>query len=178
MTEKRGEEPTGVFEVAQPGLSSLELADEDSLTTAMLQSIYEDLVETGAIDDSGVHDAPAAAEMDTVASERRTSTRFSPDLPLTLYDVKRPEIQGTVDNISERGIGITRIASRLDEINTFVIPGNQIEGIDSIALTTVCRWTTILGGNQSRISGHEIVHISEYDLLELRKMVKHVSFGY
>lgn len=175
MATKRAGEITGFVDEVSSGVYTLDLVEEDSLSTSGLRNLYQDLVETGAIPVSGLFDPPVGTQDDQSADTQRNSSRSCPEIGLTLYEVKRPEIKGMVNDITESGIGIEIIGSRLEEINTFVIPANQVSGVESIAFTTICQWTAIIGGDGVHRSGHEIIQISDYNLRELRKLVHSMS---
>jgi hypothetical protein len=175
MAAKRTGKNTGFVDKVSSGLFKSDPAEEDSCTTSLLMSRYHDLVETGLIDVSGVFDPPCDTRDDPSERKRRRSSRICPPIGLRVHEVTRPEIKGIVNDITESGIGIRLIGSRLDEINTFIIPANQVSGVESVAFTTICRWTAIIGDGGVHRSGHEIIRITDYNLRELRKLVASVT---
>ena len=80
-----------------------------------------------------------------------------------------------VRDISEMGVGTSGIEAKFCEKRTFVVICNEFVDVDPIEFDAVCRWAKQAEEGEYH-AGFEIVHISNEDLAELRKLIHNISY--
>jgi len=97
--------------------------------------------------------------------ERRRYPRIRcPVLKAHVRDVSSPGRQGTVLDVSEKGIGVRGFSAKIDDERTFLISESTLDLPDPIVLTGTCRWTDeVRHPDFGQSAGFEITAISEAD---------------
>jgi hypothetical protein len=107
-------------------------------------------------------------------AERRRYTRISsPVLMARIIDQSRPEREGSILDISEKGVAVKGINVRVDDEKTLLIGEATFDSMDPIVLTCLCRWT---GKEEApeldQSAGFEITKISESDDRYLKSVIE------
>jgi hypothetical protein len=97
-------------------------------------------------------------------------------IPVAIYDVSNPEVKGQVRDITRKGVGVERIASRMYEIKTLVISVDDYDGISPFGFQAECRWTELDHRSGEYLAGFEITKISDRSLQELLKLIRELTF--
>ncbi len=106
------------------------------------------------------------------ADERRQAPRVP--YMVSIYDLRRLHVEGTVRDISETGFGVRGIKAAVGEVKTFIIPVEEVVDIDALIFAGICRWTsTDLDGQW--LTGFELTKISEENLRHLRRLIRFLS---
>lgn len=112
------------------------------------------------------------AFQDTSRDRRLYPRLRCPVLATQVRDVSCAETEGTIFDISEKGLSIRGIFAEVDEEKTFLLREKEFSPPDPIALTCSCRWTEKalhLGVGPS--AGFEITAMSESDKGHLRSWI-------
>ena len=125
---------------------------------------------SSATDPAGVINAIAFRDADR---ERRRYPRIRcPVLKSHARDVSCPATEGTILDISEKGVAVRGVPARVDDKKTFLISESDVELPDPMILTCTCRWTDeVPAPNPRQTAGFEIVGISESDKRHLRSWI-------
>jgi hypothetical protein len=105
--------------------------------------------------------------------ERRQCLRIRcPVLTAQVREVCCPEREGTILDISEKGIGVRGISAEVDDERTFLISESDFDLPDPIVMTCTCRWTDkAQHPDLGQSAGFEITAISESDDRHLRSWI-------
>jgi hypothetical protein len=110
----------------------------------------------------------------SVHRERRRYPRIScPVLTVRIADPSCPEREGTILDISQKGVAVKGINARVDDEKTLLISETTFDLPDPIVLKCSCRWTgkaEHLDLGQS--AGFEITEISESDDRYLKSLTE------
>ena len=107
----------------------------------------------------------------------RRLQRYDVDLPLPVHDMEHPNINGMVLDISETGMKIQGVESRLHQQRTLVVTPKGLYGAPPIEFNARCRWVTRRGTEKQYIAGYEIIDISPKDLGSLRGLIRTINRG-
>ncbi len=107
----------------------------------------------------------------TDPDDMREFERYYIDYDLQIYEPEQPEIIGTVRNITEKGVGLSGLEARVNEIKTLVVLGDTIGDIAPFEFEARCIWADTDEDSQETMAGFEITRISEEDQEELEKLV-------
>jgi methyl coenzyme M reductase gamma subunit len=105
----------------------------------------------------------------------RTTPRGYPVVKLPVYDCDNPEVEGYVQDISEKGIQISGMSLKPNAKKTLVVQADQIWDIKPFSFDAECKWIQPGDEDEPQLSGLEIIAISDKDFEELEKVIKMFS---
>jgi len=158
------------------GMSGSDLMKKHKLSQDMLRQVSKRI-----LDARGKRSADDGPE--TLIEERpeflatREFVRHEVDFQLPLYDTSRPEIHGTVRDISEEGISVAGIEAEVGDVETLVILGDEFGQFSSFEFEGYCRWRLGDKAEGTCLAGFAIIRISENDYQQLQKLVHIVTTG-
>jgi hypothetical protein len=153
------------------GLTSCELMDKYSLTARELDGVLAQIKKAFA-DPAELYGRSRLNEVNEKPAKFRSLRRHKIDLPVLIYDSKDPKIRGEVRDISEKGIRIEKMDTKLDEIKSLVVLANEYFSIDPFGFQAQCRWTSPTKNERGMLAGFEIIEISEESLKSLAKFIE------
>ncbi len=103
--------------------------------------------------------------------------RHEVDFEVLIYEASRPEIHGTVRDISEEGVGVAGIEANRGEVKTLVVLGDELGEFSSFEFEAYCRWRFAEAEIGTYLTGFAISKISENDLRQLRKLLRLIAVG-
>jgi hypothetical protein len=153
-----------------------ELMEKYRLTSRGLQSVFRKLLDAGLLDLADVYGRTPFFDDTIEVDEIRMVPREELEFPLPIYDAQKPEIRGIVNDITERGIGVVGIGTRIDETRNFVIPADEFFRCSPVAFRARCRWVNSSDGDERGTAGFQITEVSRGDLAKLRKLIQALTF--
>lgn len=158
------------------GLTKSELMEKYGLSDSGLQGIVGILVDAEAISRNEIYGELYYQLDDAVTPETaRSVNRARLDFDALIYDLRNPETQGRVRDVSEEGVGLAGIEADVDEIKTLVILGDPYGEIEPFEFRARCRWTRKDDGDW--MTGFQITDIAEEHRRELQKLIELVASG-
>jgi len=156
------------------GMGRSDLMKKYDLSAEMLQRVGKKLLE--ARGNRSVDDDPETI-IEEPADFITTSefVRHEVDLEIPIYDATRPEVQGTVRDISEEGVSIAGLEANVGEVKTLVILTDEFSQFAAFEFEGYCRWCFTDPAEGTSLTGFAITKISAEDLLELRKLVRIIT---
>jgi hypothetical protein len=162
------------------GMSDAALMTKYKLSQKGLRSVFAKLMDKGFLSDKDFYSRPRQAEAqsaittttvhDTVVMEdERDLLRLKPHVPIMIYG-NNPAIQGRIQDISEKGVGVKGINACFGEIGTFVIEPEQFLPIDPIIFQAVCIWARHDDDGQC-VAGLLFVHLTPEARKQLMKLL-------
>jgi len=106
------------------------------------------------------------------ADERRRAPRVP--YMVSIYELKRLHVEGTVRDLSETGFGMRGIKAAVGEVKSFIIPVEEVVDIDALIFAGTCRWASTDVDGQW-LTGFELTKISEENLRHLRRLIRFLS---
>ncbi|MGO9121903.1 MAG: hypothetical protein ACLQPD_30360 [Desulfomonilaceae bacterium] len=152
------------------GMSRSDLLKKYTLTEEMLRQVVQKLL--AAEGKRSAFDGP-----ETVIDEpaeflaTRELVRHEVDFDLPVYEAQRPDIVGTVRDVSEEGISVKGIEASRGNIKTLVVLADQLGQFSSFEFKGYCRWAFTDSVDGSCVAGFAIEKISRSDAQELKKLV-------
>jgi hypothetical protein len=154
------------------GMNDSELRGKYNLSAQGLQSAFKKLLEVKAVRTSEVF-GRVSLEDDTVAiATTRLLPRDELEFPFPIYlcEGTRPTVKGVIKDITEKGLKLSGIEAKLDEVKTFAIPSDKFSQVDPFAFRAICRWV-----DEDGCTGFQIVQISERGTGELQKLIRFLT---
>jgi uncharacterized protein (DUF433 family) len=167
-----------IVEDIRAGMSDSELMEKYGLSSEGLGFALQTLTDTKVISLQDLYGS-SLSEQDTVAVE---STRVLPRsylaITVHIYESKHPEIKGTLNDITERGVAITGIQAKVGEDAAFIIPTGNFIAIDPIMFAARCQWAEKEKDSGEWLAGFEITSISPKCLDDLRSLIQSASISF
>jgi hypothetical protein len=159
------------------GIGRAGLRKKYGLSVRALQGMVTLLLDSGRISREELY-GELNQQGDTVFPDSfRSLTRYFVDFEIIVYDARRPDIQGRLRDITEDGVGVIGIQTRVDDEPPLVILGDAFGEVDTFEFRAKCRWTNWDEANNSLASGFQITNISERDRAELLKLIRLITFA-
>ncbi len=154
------------------GLTSCELMDKYSLAARELDGVLAQIKKAYADPAELYGRSRLLDEANEKTTKFRSLRRHKIDLPVVIYDSNNPEIRGEVRDISENGIRIQKMDTKLDEIKSLVVLANEYFSIDPFGFQAQCRWTSPARDEAGMLAGFEIINISDESFKSLAKFIE------
>jgi uncharacterized protein (DUF433 family) len=159
------------------GMTDSELMKKYDLSSEGLRFALQTLTDTEVIALEELY-ATSSSAYDTVFVENmRELPRHHLSMAVTIYEATRPEVKGTLRDITEKGVGITGIPARVGEVKILVIPAETFTEADKIVFEAKCAWAQTEGTDDQYFAGFQITSISEECLEDLRSLIRSVCFS-
>ncbi|MGO9565974.1 MAG: PilZ domain-containing protein [Desulfomonilaceae bacterium] len=172
MSSKREIKAKDFVNDLRSGMSDSEIRCKYNLSAKGLQSAFRKLLEVKAVRTSEVF-GRVSVEADTVAI---ASTRLLPrdelefPVPIYLCEGTRPTVKGVIKDITEKGLKISGIDAKVNEVKTFAIPSDKFSQVEPFAFRAKCRWVDGDG-----CSGFQVIQISQRGSGELQKLIRFLT---
>src|SRR5208283_4078127 len=102
----------------------------------------------------------------------RTHPRADLAVRVPIYDIGSGSI-GVLRDISETGLRVAGIESRVGQAKTFQIPIDMFMQAEPLLIIAECKWVEMKGRHRKyHVAGFEIMDLSETDSLVLRNFIK------
>ena len=158
-----------IFDI-RSGMTDSQLMEKYRLTYRGLKSALQKLVNVQAIDPEELNEKFPLYEVIT-ADDMRRLVRAPLPFPLPVYESHRPDDKGQVRNISEQGIGIKGIESRVSETKHLVVDATEFASVELVSFYAQCRWVKRKNSGEY-VAGFEITRISKEGFDELKKTIQ------
>jgi hypothetical protein len=96
-------------------------------------------------------------------------------VPIPIKDAQNPQVVGTIRDITETAVGTAGILAGVGASITFVVDPDPNLGIEPFSFDSKCRW--ISEGPDGNYARFEIMSITEKDLVELKNLIRVLTFG-
>jgi len=153
------------------GMSNPDIMEKYKLSEDMLRQVSKKLLDARKTRTAAdgphttIEDRP-----DLLAT--REFVRHEVDFELPIYEAGRPELQGLVRDISEEGVGVAGIETKVGDLKTLVILGDDFGEFSSFEFEAYCRWCYADEADGTCLSGFAISKISKNDLQQLKMLVR------
>jgi uncharacterized protein (DUF433 family) len=155
------------------GLSNDQLMEKYRLSPAMLQKVCKKLLDSRVITRDQLFNS--FLEATVVEDVIRDRQRSQLDFDLLVYEAEHPEIVGRLRDVSEEGVGLEGIESKIGAIQKIVVLGDLFGEIAPFEFQARCRWFTEARQGETCIGGYEITRISDEANQELDKLIRLVT---
>jgi uncharacterized protein (DUF433 family) len=164
---------SAVVDAIRSGLSRTQLIRKYGLTFRGLQWICLTLVRTGLMSQHEISARMGLNFEQLVPRTDRALPRYRPDSQVFVFESGKPQIQGKVLDISQRGVRVAGIEAKVGEIKVLTVRGDELGEFYSFTFDATCRWVR-KGPDGQYVAGFEISSLSIGSLAELRLLIRSV----
>jgi hypothetical protein len=159
------------------GMTTSQLMKKYRLSARECQSLFRQLEEHSS-DPRSLYRRETSDDADESTEKSvRLFPRLDVALPLAIYDVKRPESQGFVLDVSKGGLRVQGIQVQRDETLTLVVRADTLFRIEPVVFDAQCRWVRRKGRHGMHVAGLQITDISERNTQALQRLVQAVELA-
>ncbi len=94
-----------------------------------------------------------------------------------VYQMGKPDREGRLHEVTERGLTITGIETRIGENKSFVVPCREFLKVEALYFEAKCLWTKKNLATREWSAGFQITKIDRESLARLRELVKILTLG-
>jgi len=161
------------------GMDDTALMDKYQLSYMELRTLYHELFNAGRLLPSQPNgdlpereeSRPRRIEVLELASSRRELDRYRLYFDISVYELDRPEVVGTVCDVTENGLGLVGVAAEVDEVKTLVVEGDTFCDVAPFEVQARCCWTEKDHETDEVRAGFVITDITTYDRRQLDKLI-------
>ncbi|MCA1961649.1 MAG: hypothetical protein LDL33_12740 [Desulfomonile sp.] len=154
------------------GMSDAELLTKYDLSCAGLAKVLELLVERKVLSRIELDNRPNAEESIPDVIDFRETERIKPAYDIPVYDVQAPHAQGTLLDLSTKGVQISGIPSAVGETRSFRV-GAEFGEFASFTFQAQCQWVEKEGGARAPLrAGYQITSISYDAFRHLQQLIQ------
>jgi hypothetical protein len=167
-----------IMEDIRSGMDDAELMHKYRLTSKGLQSAFTKLINNRLMTVDEVYGQRRSDDEDTVIIDDMTLIqKHFLTVTAPVYEAGKPQAQGTMQEVTERGLTISGIESRIGEVKSFVVPSHEFLKMKEITFEAKCLWSKKKRGAPEWSAGFQIVKIDKKNLGGLRELVKVLTLG-
>lgn len=159
------------------GMGSSELRKKYGLTPWGVQQALKKLVDAGAITLDGLCQELKLRYEAVCPDDVRESRRYYLDFEVACYEKARPEIVGSVRDLTRTGLGATGIEAEVDEAKTLILAPKGLSPDGEVGLQAKCLWARRDGTDGEWLTGFQVAPITTQDRQGLTRLLRAVTFG-
>jgi PilZ domain len=168
MKHKRQINGTDILNDLRSWMAAWELQVKYKLSAKSLQAILKKLVERNAISHSELYELSSFYKERIDRRRERTYPRADLGVYVPIHEIGSGAI-GVLRDISETGLRVAGIASRVGQATTFRIPIDMFIHAEPLLIIAECKWVEIKGKRRKYpVAGFEIMDLPETDREVLR----------
>lgn len=114
---------------------------------------------------------PKKIEVLELSSSRREIDRYRLYFDIPVYERERPEVVGSLCDITESGLGVAGVEAEPDELKILVVEGDTFCDVAPFEVEARCCWIEKDDETEEVRAGFEITDISVYDRKQLDKLI-------
>lgn len=176
MSKRKTVNAARVIADIKAGLGDVPIMEKYGLTPDDLVSILERLnTNKGVSSKVTGKKAPVAAVSVPKEPSRRKLPRNHTFFALPIYDAQDQKVQGTVSDITTRGLKISGMNVKKGEQRSMVLRSDLFLGQAPLRFNARCQWTTFEKDEQTQLSGFKITDISDADFSQLMRLINQLT---
>jgi hypothetical protein len=161
----------------ESGLGDVPIMEKYQLSPADYMAILKKLRENRAVRAGAVRGRIEALKHSDATLEMRAVPRQYVVFSIPIYDAQDQSLLGLVNDITESGLQVEGIKTRVGEVRSFAIRSDVFPLKSPIVFDAECRWVQAQETNEQYLAGFEITMISEVCLEQLRELIKQLTIG-
>jgi len=176
MSEKRKIKAKEIIADIKSGMMDQELMEKYSVSQNALKSIFQKLIDSGSLQPSELEQRIPPERLETYGEKPRNLHRNYVFVKLPIYELENLLHEGEVVDITEGGLQVIGIESKVGEKKGFLIQADYFADVFPFSFEAECKWATREKDGRCR-AGFKILSISEKGLEELRKLIRMLSLS-
>jgi hypothetical protein len=163
MRDKRQIHGRAILDDLRLGVTDSELLVKHKLTAKSLHIVFKKLVASKAISHSELYELSSFYKERIDRIRERACPRADLAVRVPIYDIGSGA-RGVLRDISETGLRVAGITSRVGQARTFQIPIDMFMKAEPLLIIAECKWFEIKGTRRRYpVAGFEIMDLPETD---------------
>jgi hypothetical protein len=159
------------------GMSDRDLMKRYDLSAPLLKMAQKKLLESGLVTQKELDNRLEGSESSVAPFAVRQASRYRSSATVTVRGDLHPEEEGSILDVSGKGIGTVGLPARVGLIQTLKIVGDESGEVEPFEFEGICRWTKRDDDGRLR-AGFEIVDIDDESLWGLADWVRRATIEF
>lgn len=160
------------------GMDDAQLMRKYKLTSKGLQSAFSKLISNRLLTIEEIYGQHRSEDEDTVIIDDMTLIqKHFLTVTAPVYEVGKTDCAGCLHEITERGLTISGVESRIGEVKSFVIPCRDFLKVEQLWFEAKCLWAERHPNTKEWSAGFQITKIDANALRHLRSLIKILTLG-
>ena len=177
MGKKRTIRAKDIMTDLRANMTDSEIMSKYSLSAKGLESIFDKLIEARVLTDKELRGRVPIFQDTVNLDNARCLPRSYLAFSLPIYDTDDLQVEGTVRDLSERGLQVAGIEARVNESKEFLVRADELQDIYPFVFTAECRWVTQSCETNEAIAGFEITEISKGSQEQVREILRALTLS-
>lgn len=178
MESKRIVNAKDIIADIRSGLDDAALMQKYKLTSKGLQSAFTKLISSRLMTVEEIYGQRRSEDEDTVIiDDIALIQKHFLTITAPIHEQGRPELEGRLCEITERGLTVSGMEARIGEIKLFAVPCREFLKVDEIAFEAKCLWSNRDRGSREWSAGFQITKIDRQALAQLRELIQILTLG-
>ena len=177
MSTQRKIKAAEIIRDVRAGMSDSGLMEKYKLSAKGLQNLFRQVIDARIMQPSELFGRTPSYDNWVLLENLRSVPRQTLYMPIPVHVLDQPELQGAIEEMSEKGLRVRGIGARIHEDKTFVLNVDNCFSSTPIILEAQCKWTAGNSTNGTLVAGFEIIHVQQGDFPGLLAMVNAFPFS-
>ena len=175
MNGRRAINTGEILKDIRSGMGDVPIMEKYQISPTELLTILKRLQEANALEQAEVE--ARRQSLKAAMSHKRVLPRGYTLFSVQVQDATNLAIVGIVNDITEKGLQVAGIISKVGETRTFLIRSDVFAIRPPIMLEAACRWVKQRDAFGEYVAGFEITRLSRNDIEGLRNLVKRLTIS-
>jgi hypothetical protein len=172
MMDKRQINGRDILNDLRSGMADAEVQIKYKLSIKGLMTVFKQLMERNSVSHSELYEISSSYRDRVDHITRRSYPRADLAVHVPIYDIGSGAL-GLLRDISESGLRVAGIESRVGQARTFQIPIDMFMKAEPLLIIGECKWVELKETKMSYfVAGFEIVDLPERDREVLRNFIQ------
>ncbi len=176
MSEKRKIKAKEIIADIKSGMTDQDLMAKYNVSQNALKSIFQKLMDAGSLRENELEERIPSDRLKTYGEKPRDLHRNYVFVKLPIYELENLLHEGEVVDITEGGIQVLGIESKVGEKKGFLIQADYFADVFPFSFEAECKWAAQEKDGRWR-AGYKILSITDQGLEELRKLIRMLSLS-
>ena len=169
MSTKRTIKAKEIVSDIRSGMTNRQLMDKYNISLDKLHNIFKQLLDSHTLERTELEPLISIPHLRINGGKRRRLHRSYVFVKLPIYDLENLINRGTVIDISEVGLQISGIPTKVGDTKELLVQADYFADVFPFVFESKCKWSS-KAEDGNLFSGFEITSITEGALEELRKI--------
>jgi len=169
MSTKRTIKAKEIVSDIRSRMTNRQLMDKYNISLDKLHNIFKQLLDSHTLERTELEPLISIPHLRINAGQRRQLHRSYVFVKLPIYDLENLINKGTVIDISEVGLQISGIPTKVGDTKELLVQADYFADVFPFVFESKCKWSS-KAEDGNLFSGFEITSITEGALEELRKI--------
>lgn len=159
------------------GMDDVALMNRYGISAAGLRNLFKKLLNSGLLGPEEFYGSSRFSRETDFSPSMKKFPLGSLSFSVPVCEPERPEIIGSLKDVTDKGIGVAGIEAKVGETKSFVIFSNESTEATEIRFEAVCTWFERQSPKRTPFARFRVREISEESVQRLRELLQDLAVG-